>query len=310
MANVQLTNAQDYSVKNMIFSKPEVGTVPDSNPPVKYRRVKIGTKYPDGSTGDLIISTPRVWSFGVQESTEIGTGKVNGHSFPISLWSRDGPTEEESRFIDTFNAIVENAKKYILDHKDDLEKYDLEESDLKKFNPMYWKREKGKIVEGKGPMLYPKLMESKKKGTITSIFEDYRSGEDIDALSLMNKGCYTVAAIKLESVFIGGRISLQVKLYEASVEQQDNSRKRLLPRPQAIEQVIMPSSSKQSSSSSDEDNDEERKDKKESESESESDSEKGSLKNDSDDESESQPKSLPVENEPKKVVRRKVVGKK
>ena len=305
MANVQLTNAQDYNVKNMIFSKPEVGTVPDSNPPVKYRRVKIGTKYPDGTSGDLIISTPRVWSFGVQESTEIGTGKVNGHSFPISLWSRDGPTEEESRFIDTFNAIVENAKKYILDHKDDLEKYDLEESDLKKFNPMYWKREKGKIVEGKGPMLYPKLMESKKKGTITSIFEDFRTGEDIDALSLMKKGCYTVAAIKLESVFIGGRISLQVKLYEASVEQQDNSRKRLLPRPQAIDQVIMhPTPSKQSS----DDEEEKRKSESESSSDSESDNEKGSLKNDSDEESE-QPKSLP-ENEPKKIVRRKVVAKK
>ena len=34
-----------------------------------------------------------------------------------------------------------------------IEKYDLEKADLKKLNPLYWKREQGKIVEGRGPTL-------------------------------------------------------------------------------------------------------------------------------------------------------------
>ena len=35
--------------------------------------------------------------------------------------------------------------------------YDLESADLKKLNPLYYKKEKGKVIDGSTPTLYPKL---------------------------------------------------------------------------------------------------------------------------------------------------------
>ena len=49
----------------------------------------------------------------------------------------------------------------------------------------------------------------------------------------MGKYCFTTAAIKIESIFIGSKISLQVKLYEAVIEPQSSGMKRLLARPKA-----------------------------------------------------------------------------
>jgi hypothetical protein len=90
---------------------------------------------------------------------------------------------------------------------------------LNKFNPLYWKKEKGKIVEGTGPTLYPKLIQSKKLDKITSLFRD-EEGNIIDPLTLEKKFCHITAVIKIESIFIGSssKISMQVKLYEGQVK--------------------------------------------------------------------------------------------
>jgi hypothetical protein len=54
----------------------------------------------------------------------------------------------------------------------------------------------------------------------------------------MGKHCYTNAAVKIESIFIGAKISLQVKLYEAVVEPSKMGMKRLLARPKASSKVL------------------------------------------------------------------------
>ena len=162
----------------------------------------------------------------------MATQAVNGYTMPLCLWNKDGPSDEEKAFSDKFDEIVEHIKEYIIDHRDDIEKYDLEMTDLKKFNPLYWKREKGKIVEGRGPTLYAKLLVSKKDGNrIMTSFYDADTNEEIDdPLDLLKKYCYVNAAIKIESIFIGTKVSLQVKLYEASVKMLSSGPKRLLAR--------------------------------------------------------------------------------
>ena len=92
---------------------------------------------------------------------------------------------------------------------------------------MYWKKEKGKVVEGTGPMLYAKVLQNKKTDTITSLFYD-ENGRDIEPMSLLNKQCYVKAAIKIEGIFIGSKVSLQVKLHEAEIKLKDSGVKRLL----------------------------------------------------------------------------------
>lgn len=236
MTDIQLTSAKGYNVNNMIFSKPQAGGLKDTS--VKFRRIYLSTKYPDGSEGDLIISTPRIFSFGVVENiSPEDKNKINGFVLPLVLFNKDGTSDDEKIFLDTFNKIINNSKKYLLDHKKELKLPSLDESDLKKFNPIFYKKDKetGDIADDALPTLYLKIAISKKDGVdkILSNFYDKKSGNELNAMDLLKKYCWTTAAIKFESIFLGSKISFQAKLYEADIELLSTGKKRLLPRPQA-----------------------------------------------------------------------------
>jgi hypothetical protein len=268
--NTQITTANGYNTTNIVYGKPRDGNIPGSS--VTFKRIQMGTRNPDGTLGELILSTSRLFSFGLSPSVNMTTGKTDGYTLAMCLTNMDAPTAEEKAFLDTFNKICDHAVEYILQHRDDVGKYELEKADLKKFNPVYIKREKGKIVEGSSPMLYAKVLQNKKMQTITSLFYD-KYGRDIDPMSLMNKQCYVKAAIKIEGIFIGSKVSLQVKLHEAEVEMRESGVKRLL-RPSAADAPLPPSQSFASAVQSE---------SKEDDEDVEVDDDKGSLKGDDDD---------------------------
>jgi len=235
--NTQLTSANGYDISRMIFSEPQVGSIPDSKPAISFRRINISTINDNGTVGELIFPTENLYSFGVSENTSLDTGKINGYVMPLCLWSRDSPTPNERAWTDTFDRIVERCKDHLIEHKDEIEQYDLERVLLKKLNPLYWKKDKGKVVEGTGPTLYAKLLISKKQDKIISMFYN-TEGAPINPLELLGKHCNARAAIKIESIFIGTKISLQVKLYECEVTPKESGMRRLLTRPTANPRVL------------------------------------------------------------------------
>jgi len=233
--DTQLINITNFDTSKIVFSDPIAGSVPGDGPAIKFQRINLSVRNSDGSIGELIIPTSRLFSFGVSENKSQETGKVNGWTFPLCLWDKDGATKAQKEWTDTFDAIVETCISHILNTKEELDKYDLEKSDLKKFNPLYWKKEKkmvnGKsvlaVVDGTGPTLYTKLIYSKKNEKFVTKMYD-QDDNLCDPLEMMGKYCYTNAAVKIESIFIGTKISLQVKLYEATVEPAQSGMKRLL----------------------------------------------------------------------------------
>lgn len=236
--NTQITSAYNYDTKNLIFLKPKDGSIPNSA--VTFKRILMGTKNPDGSSGELIIETERLFSFGVAPNTNMQTGKTDGYTVSLCMWDMDAPTQKQKNWTDMFSKICDAASEYVLEHRDDIGKYELEKADLKKFNPLFFKRDKGKIVEGTGPMLYVKLLQNKKTDTITSIFYN-EQGRDIEPMSLLNQRCLVKAAIKIEGIFIGSKVSLQIKLHEAEIKLKDNGVKRLM-RPSNIDAASAESS--------------------------------------------------------------------
>lgn len=235
-SKTQLINVpKSYDTKNMLFSDPVEGSVPNST--IKYKRVLISTVNPDGTVGDLVIKSPKVFSFGVSENRDPETKMVKGYTLPLCLWNLNGASQEEKDFCSAFDDIVEECKNHVLEHKEDIEKYELDRSDLKKFHPFYWKKEKGKPIPGQGPVLYVKLIENKKQGTILSMFFDTQDNS-VNPIDLIGKYLYAEAAIKVESIYVGTRVALQVKLHEATVELVQTGMSRLLPRPKAVDRLI------------------------------------------------------------------------
>ena len=232
----QLSYATDYNTDDLIFSDPVVQSIPDSNPKIEFKRINISTKYKDGSVGDLIFETDRLYSFGVSENKSPETGKVNSWSIPLCMWNRDGPTDSQKAFTDVFEQITEKCKDHVIDAKEELELFDLERSDLRKIaSCMYWKTERVKDEKTKkmvsrrvgGPTLYAKLIYSRENDRfVTNMFDP--TGETIEPSSLIGKHCHARAAVKIESIFIGRVICLQVKVMEAEVEERQMGNRRML----------------------------------------------------------------------------------
>lgn len=239
--NTQLTSAMNYPIQNIIFSKPIVTSLGDGATALNVRRIMIGTRNPDGTTGDLLFSTTELFSPGVKENRDMMTKKLNGHSVGLVLWNKDGPTDMEKGLTDTLVKVFDQCKQHLISIRKEIKQPDLELSDLKKFSPLYWKKnDDGDVVEGTGPSLYAKLIVSKKQNKILSQFYDY-DGNVIDPLSLIDKFCFGEFVIKIESIFIGSKTTLQVKCYEAKMRTLETGLRRLLPTPKPANKTLVSS---------------------------------------------------------------------
>lgn len=151
--NTQLTTiTENFNLDNIIFTdviKCEL-KAKGRGPPIKYQRIPIKVKNDDGTIGDFIVPTSKLFSFGVSENRDPKTDERTGYTLPLCMWNRDGASKEEKEWTDTFDKIVEKCKDHLIDNRKSIQKHDLERSDLKKFNPMYWKKDKdtGLPVEG------------------------------------------------------------------------------------------------------------------------------------------------------------------
>jgi hypothetical protein len=297
--NTQLIslNKSDYDTSRVRFSKPIVTNLQNQGgPTISFKRIPIGTLNEDGTKGELVIATENIFSFGVQENTDPTTKKVNGYVMPLCLYNRDGASKAEENWVRVFNNIVDKCKDYLIENRAEIERYDLDLSELKKFNPLWYKKDKGKIVEGTGPQLYCKLIVSKKQKnkilTLFSLVSGDSITDDVNPLDLLGKFCYVNAAVKIESIFIGRTISLQIKLYEAHVRLLNNAPRPMLERPKVRREVIV--------AKAEDDNEENEESNPESE---ESNDDEGSLKGSSDSEEEEEPEPVPKP-APKKVVKR------
>lgn len=251
MSSTQLSSPAKYDVSNMVFGKAienSAGNAGGNGPNIKYFRIPISTTNPDGSTGELVFEAPKLFSFGVSKNTDQQTGKVTGLSLPLCMWSKEGATKEETAFSDIIEKVIERCKDHlILDStKVEIKKFNLKRDALDSIGNFYYRKlddKTGEVLSDRGPVLYPKLIESRKDGVhkiVTNFFD--QSGRDIDAMSLEKKYCWVNAAIKIESIYVGAKISLQVKVYEAEVNLVESGARRLLRRPQSDSAVAVASS--------------------------------------------------------------------
>jgi hypothetical protein len=232
MSTVQLSNVSNFDTERIIFSEAKETNIPGSY------RITIGTRYPDNLVGPLIFSTDTVYSFGIQENKSMDKPvRTTGYSIPLCLWNKEGPTEYQKEFIEAVENVSDAIKRYMLrpEVKKLVKKYDLVESDLRKFSPLWYKKEDGEIVQGRGPMLYPKLMCNKDLEIYTDIAD--QNGHTVDPMTLLNQKCSVRACVKIESIFIGSKISLQVKVVELEVQQQAPGRQRLICKQEPTEVV-------------------------------------------------------------------------
>ena len=98
---MQITSYEDLTTDNIIFKEAKEYKVKDSK--IKYKRIPIEVKYPNGKKGDVVVETPFLCSFGVNEKKNQETNKLVGYSIPVCLWEKDGsPNTPEKQFMNFY----------------------------------------------------------------------------------------------------------------------------------------------------------------------------------------------------------------
>ena len=186
---MSLVNSQNVKFENIIFKEPELQSIPNTN--IQYRKIKFQYFNEDlGKETDLILeSPPSLMSYGLQEDTDMNSGKLTGYQLPIILTSNNSSkgNSVEENFIKLVEDITEKTKDYLVENKELIEKYDLVRSDLKNLSPIYRKKEKGKVVDGIPPKLYAKTIYYKNNMEIKTVFINEDENTEVNPLSTLKK---------------------------------------------------------------------------------------------------------------------------
>ncbi len=190
--------------------------------------IPVGIKTEDNDIAPLIVSTPaNLLSFGIQEITDKETGTTIGYQMPLCLWGKRRVSDDERLFSSKLEEIAEVCKNFLRSIKDEIKVDDKMVDDIRILN---WKYQNGERKEDKGPLLYTKLMLHNKNNRIMTYFIDEEIDTMIEPFDLLNKKCIVTAAIKIENIIIGRRISISVRLYEVLVKKLNFEKKTFVPK--------------------------------------------------------------------------------
>lgn len=215
MADYKLLSFENLNMENIIFQDPFKGT---------HRTIIPLAVQEDGEDKPFIVNTPpNLLSFGIQEIQDREKKQIVGYQMPICLWGKKNVSDEEKRFTDKFQEFIEYIKNFLRTIKEEV---NITEEMINKMNILNWKYENGKRREDKGPLLYSKLIMNNRTNKIITSFFNEEDDSRLEVFDLMNQKCLVTAALKIENIIIGQKISVQVKLFEVLCKKLINTEKK------------------------------------------------------------------------------------
>ena len=141
---------KNFDTERIIFEEPKI--VKGLDDKIKTWRINIKYKYPSGKISKLSIKTPILFSWGIQENNFSG----NSYTIPLVMYnSNEGPTKDERKTIKLMESILKQCKNHL--NLDKIkEQYNIEHM-VNNMDIFYRKKDKGQIIPGIPPILYPRL---------------------------------------------------------------------------------------------------------------------------------------------------------
>ena len=109
---MQLSNFENITEDNIVFQTAKKHKVTNSK--IKYQRIKIERKLPNGKTTPLVVETPFLFSFGISERKDQETNKISGYSIPVCLRKKDAePNQNETNFFNIINKVYDLCQHHL-----------------------------------------------------------------------------------------------------------------------------------------------------------------------------------------------------
>ena len=161
---MKLSCFENINEDNIVFHAAKQFKVPNSK--MKYERIKIEIKLPNGKITPLVVATPILFSFGLSERKDQETNKINGYSIPVCLWKKDSkPNQRETNFLNIIKKVQSLCENHLSIEYGDNESKSL--TDMLYYKQIEYVDKKGKNKkkrdESSSPVLYVKLIYSTEK---------------------------------------------------------------------------------------------------------------------------------------------------
>ena len=219
---------ETFNIDNLFFEKPKQCTMKSN---IKFSRIYPKYRYPNGKIDKVYIQTPELFSWGIQENKN--QEDVSNYTFSFVMYDRiEEASKEQQNTIDIFEQILEKIKTHLkkAETKEDLNQFQLD-SHVDMMDIFYRKNDKGQLVSGASPILYPKLQTKFGKNRCIEITTDFRSINDevINPYDILGVRCMAAGNIVLDNIFIVSEKKpiIQLKLDEVIITDQFKRMSRL-----------------------------------------------------------------------------------
>ena len=219
---------ETFNIDNLFFEKPKQCTMKSS---IKFSRIYPKYRYPNGKIDKVYIQTPELFSWGIHENKN--QEDVSNYTFSFVMHDRnEEASKEQQNMINIFEQILERIKIHLkkAETKEDLNQFQLD-SHVDMMDIFYRKKDKGQLVSGVPPTLYPKLQTKFGKNRCIEITTDFRSINDevINPYDILGVRCMAAGNIVIDNIFIVSEKKpiIQLKLDEVIITDQFKRMSRL-----------------------------------------------------------------------------------
>ena len=219
---------ETFNIDNLFFDKPKQCTMKSN---IKFSRIYPKYRYPNGKIDKVYIQTPELFSWGIHENKN--QEDVSNYTFSFVMHDRnEEASKEQQNMINIFEQILERIKIHLkkAETKEDLNQFQLD-SHVDMMDIFYRKKDKGQLVSGASPILYPKLQTKFGKNRCIEITTDFRSINDevINPYDILEVRCMAAGNIVLDNIFIVSEKKpiIQLKLDEVIITDQFKRMSRL-----------------------------------------------------------------------------------
>ncbi len=244
--DTRLIPLDDWDWARVVYGDVQKNEIPDGSG--YYRRINIQYMYDDQTIGPAIVELGKHYCYGVQPDNTDKDGRVikdkvtgkpkqlKGYQCPVVMTSQNknvpDPTEEEQREVDFFDDWRAEIVRYSSENKKAMGKGAKNDTQIDGMvsELLYRKKDAdGVLLENVAPKLYGKLIYFTKSKEMGTVF--YGPGDKVINPLGMTGHFYIYPTVRFDSIYVGGKsISLQHRIYDATVEPVSRAPKKRLAR--------------------------------------------------------------------------------
>lgn len=156
----------------------------------------------------LVFPSEEVFTFGISQNM-LDTSGVS-YQISLCLYDRAKPKDSEIKWAAKYEELATVCREYLKETE-----FKRLKGQIDTMKGLSWKR--NNIGDEDGPKLYPKIIYNQTKKMFITAFVD-KNGDDIEDTNLvLDKRGKVKVALRLESIFIGSKVALQVKVNDVLI---------------------------------------------------------------------------------------------